>query len=126
MTWLRVEIYAVNVWRAADVLVNAMLGGDRKQTISARIGDAARRNRKWAIILDRAFFGHFTVTVEESLGKQILVTSLGFALAAPVFLAWVWAGWHWPGPALRIIQVYLGMLFIVLIVALVRRKGRLP
>jgi len=126
VTYERVEIYAVNVMRALDVLLNAMTGGDRTQTISDRVGDKARRGRLWARIADRVFLGHFTATTEESRGKEIYVSSLSMLLGGVALTGAVYAAWRWPGAVMLAFLAYLAALLAIVLVALIRHRGRLP
>jgi len=126
MRYERVEIYAVNVWRAVDVFLNAATWGDRGQTISGRVGEKARRGRLWARALDRLFLGHFSTTVEESRGKQIYVSSLAVFFGGVAILVAGYAALHWPGVTMIGLILYLGAMFAVVVGALIRRGGKLP
>lgn len=64
--------YFINIWYAADVLVNAIGRGDARETVSSAWGKQIARGDRLAIAVARAAFltTHFKESVNEDVGDR--------------------------------------------------------
>lgn len=111
--WRRARYPRAVLW-ARDVEINAATGGGAKQTISDTVGDAYRRGRWWAKVLNVLSLGHFKATNEAGRQRDgFFATSRGLLVMLVAATLWYYARWRWPVLFVR----HLETPYLVLLVA---------
>lgn len=115
--------YPTNVLWGFDVTVASVTGSPKKQTISDYIGDKVRAGRRWALLLDRLFQGHFAATDEDRTRRDFYASSFGILVGAGVVGLWLWARWTYPEFVVRNVETpYFGFLLAWLLAQQVTKR----
>jgi len=71
---MKIKKYLLNNLISLDQQINTLCGGDPDETISSRLGKRRdKREKRWAVIVDKLFFWqkeHTKESIEEDEGKD--------------------------------------------------------